>query len=40
MEGLQVEQSDVSSDELKKEFHEEPKKHGWLQRVWDVITNK
>lgn len=40
MEGLQVEQADVSSDELKKEFHEEPKKHGWLQRVWDVITNK
>ncbi len=39
MEDVQAEVAEGSYGDLE-EFHDTPKKRGWLRRVWDVITDK
>lgn len=39
MEDVQAEASEGSYSDLK-EFHDTPKKRGWLRRVWDAISDK
>lgn len=39
MEDVQAEASEGSYGDLK-EFHDTPKKRGWLRRVWDAISDK
>lgn len=39
MEDVQAEASEGSYGDLE-EFHDTPKKRGWLRRVWDAISDK
>lgn len=34
------ESMNLSADDFEEGFRDEPKKRGWLQRVWNAITNK
>lgn len=36
----QTEPVDISANDFEEEFRDEPKKRGWLHRVWDAITWK
>ena len=40
MEKEQAEPVDISANDFEEEFRDEPKKRGWLHRVWDAITWK
>ena len=38
MDDVQPEPSDSRYGDFEEEFHDEPKKRGWLRRVWDAVT--
>ncbi len=38
MEDVQSEPLDGRYGEFEEEFHDEPKKRGWLRRVWDAVA--
>lgn len=40
MEEEQSEPDNIPVNDFEEEFRDEPKKRGWLQRVWDAITGK
>jgi len=40
MDGEHMEQSEAIAKDFEEEFRDEPRKHGFLQRIWAAITNK
>ena len=40
MEDVQPEPSDSRYGEFEEEFQDEPKKRGWLRRVWDTVIGR
>lgn len=40
IEDVHPEPSDSRYGEFEEEFHDEPRKRGWLRRVWDVVMGR
>lgn len=40
MDDVQLEPSDSRYGDFEEEFQDEPKKRGWLRRVWDAVTGR